>query len=168
MTSALIQSFKNLFKKPATIPYPFAPTYKPKDFRGLIKYNEEKCIFCLKCESVCPPQSIIFDQSIDDGKYKYHYNPYLCIYCGECVRACPEPGHDGALWQDEEAAKVVANKVSQVNDDWFALEKRAESNKERWKEVKKERKAQEEAKNLEEKLEEHKLSESENSDQPKE
>jgi len=159
MTSAFIQSFKNLFKKPVTKNYPFEPTYKPKDFRGLIKYNEEKCIFCLKCESVCPPQSIIFDQSTEDGKYKYHYNAYLCIYCGECVRACPEPGHDGALWQDEEAAKPIAYSKAQVNDDWFTLEKRAEENKIRWKEIKKEKKDAQDAKKLEENIEAHKLDE---------
>lgn len=138
MIQALFEAFKNIFKKHSTTPYPFEPTYKPKNFRGLIKYNEDKCIFCLKCESVCPPNAIIFDQSIDDGSYSYNYAPYLCIYCGECVRACPEPGKDGALWQDEEATKPSSKKS--LNDEWFELESKALKNKIRWKEIKKERK----------------------------
>ncbi len=159
MRSALIEAFLNLFKKPDTKNYPFEETYKPKDYRGLIKYNEEKCIFCLKCEDVCPPQSIIFDQNIEDGKYKYYYNSYLCIYCGECVRACPKPGSEGAMWQVEESEKPMAFSEQRINDDWFTLEERAESNRAKYKAIKKERKAKEDAKKLKEKLEEQKLSE---------
>ncbi len=131
----MLLSLSNLFKKPVTKRYPFEPTYKPADFRGEIKYNVEECIFCLKCESACPPGAIIFDQHVKSGVYKYHYNPYLCIYCGECVRACPKPGCDGSLWQD--STETLSSTDKTINDEWFALEQRAYKNRETYKTNKK-------------------------------
>lgn len=136
MISALKQAWTNLLKKPSTIKYPFEKTYTPPNIRGLIKYNEEKCIFCLKCESVCPPKAIIFETSIEDGKQTYNYNPYLCIYCHECVRACPEPGKDGALWQDSDQARP-GTKEDNVNQGWRELQESAAKNREEWKKIKK-------------------------------
>lgn len=121
-----------MFKPPATVKYPFEKTYTPANVRGLIGYNEAKCIFCLKCEDVCPPNAIVFDTNPDDGVQKYHYNPYLCIYCGECVRACPEPGHDGALWQEENVASPgIASQ--NINESWGKLQCEAAANREAWK-----------------------------------
>lgn len=135
MTNALIQAVENLFKKPSTRLYPIEPSPVSTDYRGLIKYNKEKCIFCIKCEDVCPPGAILFDQSVDSNHRIYHYNPYLCIYCGECVRACPEPGKEGALWQEEELIEPTTD--SNVNDDWFKLEQQIEENKAAYTEFKK-------------------------------
>lgn len=140
MLKALTQAFCNMFKKPATIAYPFEATPKAKDYRGLIKYEESKCTFCLQCESVCPPGAIIFDQNLENGKLKYYYNPYLCIYCKECVRACPVPGEDGALWQVDELIEPSVDKT--LNDRWFELEKRAANNREKYKELKKQKKSE--------------------------
>lgn len=144
MITAMMNAFSNLFKKPATIQYPFEATPKAKDFRGLIMYEESKCTFCVQCEAVCPPGAILFDQNLENGQLKYFYNPYLCIYCKECVRACPEPGHDGALWQVEETIEPSTDQKS-VNDAWFELEKSVAHNREAWKEIKKAKKAQEAA-----------------------
>jgi len=136
MIDALKMAWKNLLTPPSTVKYPFEKTYTPPNLRGLIKYNEEKCIFCLKCESVCPPRAIVFDTSLDDGKQTYNYNPYLCIYCNECVRACPKPGKDGALWQDEDQASP-ALKGDNVNEKWRILQNEASFNRDEWKKIKK-------------------------------
>ncbi|MGM0623682.1 MAG: 4Fe-4S binding protein, partial [Campylobacterota bacterium] len=53
-------AFSNLFKTPLTHPYPQKQIAKQENFRGLIEYNEDACIFCLKCEKACPPQAILF------------------------------------------------------------------------------------------------------------
>ena len=127
MFDSLLKALKNLFKKPQTIDYPQTPIAKDKEYRGLIEYSQEDCIYCLKCEKACPPDAILFvpsENPPENEKNKkglqYHYNEYLCIYCGECVRACPKP--EEALWQSNKKPSV-AKKEDRVNDKWFELEK---------------------------------------------
>jgi NADH-quinone oxidoreductase subunit I len=139
MIDALKLAWSNLFKEPNTKKYPFEKTYTPPNIRGLIGYNEEKCIFCLKCENVCPPRAIVFDTELEEGKQTYHYNPYLCIYCQECVRACPEPGKDGALWQEEDVCPP-ALKAENPNQKWRQLQIEAEKNRSEWKKIKAQKK----------------------------
>ncbi|MEA3289300.1 MAG: 4Fe-4S binding protein [Campylobacterota bacterium] len=126
MNKSINKAFKNLFKEPQTIKYPLEPIKKPEGYRGLIEYGEEYCIYCLKCEKVCPPGAILFvptDTPSDNEKNKkgleYRYNEHLCIYCGECVRACPKP--DEALWQSEKKPSIAV-KSDRVNDGWFEVE----------------------------------------------
>ncbi len=131
MLKMLVYSFKNLFSKPATLKERTPP---PKNYRGLIKYFEETCIYCKKCEMVCPPGAIIFTYPEDGSKkLKFHYNPYLCIYCGECVRACPKPG---TLVQVEETAPP-ATAEERPNDRWFEVERLAVESKKKWQEARK-------------------------------
>jgi len=126
MLTQFKKAFKNLFTKPQTHAYPDEPIQKPKDYRGLIEYSQEDCIYCLKCEKACPPGAILFPPVKDPPEneknkkgLKYHYNPYLCIYCGECVRVCPKP--DKALWQSEKKP-IIGVSTDKVNDDWFEIE----------------------------------------------
>ena len=126
MLASFFKAFKNLFKKPKTIDYPATPIEKDKDYRGLIEYGEEECIYCLKCEKACPPGAILFvavenppENEKNKKGLKYHYNPHLCIYCQECVRACPKP--DEALWQSNKKP-LIGIKDDKVNEDWFELE----------------------------------------------
>ncbi len=107
----------NLFKKPVTTRYPFEPTFKPDDYRGLIAFEESLCIWCRKCEMACPPGAIVFSQDLLTGKQTYHYSPYVCIYCKECVRACPAPG---ALLQSAEPGPPGL-KEQDVNNSWNRL-----------------------------------------------
>ena len=107
----------NLLKKPVTTKYPFEPTYKPDDYRGLIGFNEDLCIWCRRCEAACPPGAIVFSQALADGKQTYHYNRAVCIYCGECVRSCPK---EGALFQTAEPAPC-ALKEENINNGWNKL-----------------------------------------------
>ncbi|MBU0632714.1 4Fe-4S binding protein [bacterium] len=127
MFTSFIKALANLFKKPQTIDYPVTPIAKDKEYRGLIEYGEESCIYCLKCEHACPPGAILFvpveNPSTNEKNKKglaYNYNPYLCIYCGECVRACPKP--EEALWQSNKKPDVAV-KSDNVNSGWFELEK---------------------------------------------
>lgn len=127
MLTSLVKALTNLFKKPQTIDYPVTPLVKDKDYRGLIEYGEESCIYCMMCEKACPPGAILFvktDTPSENEKNKkgleYNYNPYLCIYCGECVRACPKP--EEALWQSNKKPEPAV-KSDNVNSDWFELEK---------------------------------------------
>ena len=131
MINSMIQALKNLFSKPATHAYPQSPLPLPDQYRGLIEFDENHCIYCDKCEKVCPPRAIVFSQH-EDGSKTYNYNPWLCIYCGECVRACPKPGE--ALWQSE-SKPLVALKEKNVNSEWFAWQKHAAKSRVEYKEL---------------------------------
>ena len=115
--NSFFQTIVNLFKKPVTVPYPAVNTFKPSDYRGLIEFNEDLCIWCRRCEAVCPPGAIVFSQDIKDGKQEYHYSPYVCIYCHECVRVCPKPG---AILQSNEPGHPGL-KEQNVNNGWNTL-----------------------------------------------
>jgi len=111
--SAFFIALGNLFKKPATVKYPFEPTYKPADYRGMIVHNPDLCIWCRRCEMVCPPGAIVFSQSIY-GQQTFHYNSHVCIYCGRCVFNCPKTG---ALVQSATPAGPAVKKDN-VNNGW--------------------------------------------------
>jgi len=106
----------NLFKKPVTVKYPFEQTYIPDDYRGVIHFEEDLCIWCRRCEMVCPPGAIVFSQDLD-GKQTYHYNRAVCIFCDECVRTCPK---EGALIQTNQPAKFALKKEN-INNGWNLL-----------------------------------------------
>jgi NADH-quinone oxidoreductase subunit I len=136
MIKSILNAIKNLFSKPATINYPLVKAPKNGEARGLILFEEPKCIWCLRCEEVCPPGAILFVQDRSSFNYTYHYNPYLCIYCGECVRVCPDKAQ--ALSQSIEFAPPCID--INMNDTWFELEKEAVVSKEECKELKKSKK----------------------------
>ena len=106
----------NLAKKPVTTRYPFEPTYIPDDYRGLIGFDAELCIWCRRCEAACPPGAIVFSQALD-GQQTYHYNRAVCIYCSECVSSCPK---EGAIFQTAEPAPC-ALKAENINNGWNKL-----------------------------------------------
>jgi NADH-quinone oxidoreductase subunit I len=132
----MITELLNIFKKPHTANYPAEPLEKVKERRGLIEHNAEECIWCDKCEKVCPPGAILFYQ-YPDGSKKYRYNTHLCIYCGECVRDCPKP--DEALTQTNKKPLPVTAE-SRVNNDWFEWEAACKNARDDYKELKRKEK----------------------------
>jgi ech hydrogenase subunit F len=106
----------NLFRKPVTIKYPFEKTYIPDDYRGMIGFDENLCIWCRRCEMTCPPGAIVFSQDIE-GKQTYYYNKAVCIFCEECIRACPK---EGALFQTNQPASYTL-KEDNINNGWNCL-----------------------------------------------
>lgn len=132
MITAIKNAFNNLLKKPYTCDYPASPVHKPKDYRGLIEFHSDFCIWCDKCEKVCPPGAILFKQ-FQDGHKEYKYNPYLCIYCGDCVRACPKTGE--ALLQSENKG-LPALGADNLNDKWFEWERESKQSREEYKKFK--------------------------------
>lgn len=78
----------SLFRRPATIRYPFEKFTMPKGFRGMPKFRSQLCTGCRLCIRDCPSQAITitkvgekrFEASIDLGK---------CVYCAQCAETCP-------------------------------------------------------------------------------
>ncbi|WP_457563189.1 4Fe-4S dicluster domain-containing protein [Caminibacter pacificus] len=158
MLKMFIESLKNLVSEPETIKYPFAPSPEPKGYRGTIHYNEELCMFCDKCENICPPGAIKFVVvDYETGKKEYNYNPYLCIYCGACVRECPK-AEEGCLVQVETRTPPLGRSVpkgkelgyfinriedpKEVESKWREIEELNIKTKEEYKAYKKAKRAQ--------------------------
>ncbi len=102
---------KQLFSKPATNPFParympksvtgllskvaagkaaiHPPVPAPKDLRGKIAYDREKCIGCGICETVCPARVIQLYQPEGEEKKKIRMYVARCTFCAQCVDACP-------------------------------------------------------------------------------
>lgn len=129
MIQAMKDAFSNLTKKPFTCDYPASPVPKAKNYRGLIEFNAEHCIWCDKCEKTCPPGAILFKQLLDGSK-EYNYNPYLCIYCGDCVRECPKTG--AALTQTENKAMPGLGR-DDLNNKWHVVEDECKQSREDYK-----------------------------------
>ena len=96
--SAFFLSMKYMFKRKATVSYPFEKNPLSPRFRGehaLRRYpnGEERCIACKLCEAICPAQAITIEaEPRADGSRRttrYDIDMVKCIYCGYCEESCP-------------------------------------------------------------------------------
>jgi len=77
----------HVFRKPATMQYPFVKDEVVAKFRGKLKYDASKCNGCKLCMKDCPSDAIDIIK-IDEGKFKAMVALDKCIYCGQCVDSC--------------------------------------------------------------------------------
>jgi NADH-quinone oxidoreductase subunit I len=98
LVSGLAITLKYMFKRRATLNYPFEKGPLSPRFRGehaLRRYpnGEERCIACKLCEAVCPALAITIEaEPREDGSRRttrYDIDMNKCIYCGFCQEACP-------------------------------------------------------------------------------
>jgi NADH-quinone oxidoreductase subunit I len=91
-------TFKYMFRRRATLNYPYEKGLLSPRFRGehaLRRYpnGEERCIACKLCEAICPALAITIEaEPRDDGSRRttrYDIDMTKCIYCGFCQEACP-------------------------------------------------------------------------------
>lgn len=91
----LREAIKALIKGPYTANFPQQPHIPYPSFRGLPKFNQDRCVGCLACEQVCPAEAIahrdIIEETADGHKRAkrvlIHYTD-TCIFCGQCEAAC--------------------------------------------------------------------------------
>lgn len=91
----LSEAIKALFKGPYTARFPQEPHVPHSNFRGLPKFNQERCVGCLACEQICPADALAHQDIIvetDQGKKRakrvlIHYTD-TCVFCGQCEAAC--------------------------------------------------------------------------------
>jgi formate hydrogenlyase subunit 6/NADH:ubiquinone oxidoreductase subunit I len=76
-----------LFKKPATLLYPYEKEIMPLGFRGKLTFYAERCVNCKLCMKDCPSEAIQINV-IGEKKYQAIVNLGRCLFCGQCVLSC--------------------------------------------------------------------------------
>lgn len=82
-----------LFKKNSTVLYPAVPAKVPPRFRGMLKFDQDKCIGCSMCVRVCPAKAISItkvESEPEVKKFKATVRLDRCLFCGQCVESCPK------------------------------------------------------------------------------
>lgn len=102
---------RSIFKKPATVKYPYEKMEMPKNFRGRLNFISEKCIGCLFCMRDCPADAIVI-KKVGDKKYEANIDLGKCVYCGQCVDSCPKKALE--MTSDFELAQIDRNKLKIV------------------------------------------------------
>lgn len=91
-------TFKEFFKPPVTVPYPYETFKMPDRYRGHIELiadeeGKSKCIVCMACQRACPSDCISLGGKKPEGSKKKVLTSYKldftkCSLCGSCVEAC--------------------------------------------------------------------------------
>ena len=76
----------SLFRKPATVKYPYEKREPYPAMRGHVVNDVELCIMCGMCQRACPAGASTVDRKAGD----WTINPYSCIQCASCVHECPK------------------------------------------------------------------------------
>jgi NADH-quinone oxidoreductase subunit I len=91
--------WKNLWGGDRTLRFPARPTITER-FRGLVRFNRDKCTGCAICKFRCTSRAIDFKGG--KGEFTWSYDPGQCTFCGRCVEGCK----DHALSQDEDTPPI--------------------------------------------------------------
>lgn len=94
-----MQNFKENFRKPLTLQYPYETLKMTPRFRGHIELvrdeesGEARCVACGMCEKACPSGCItVAGEKAEGGKKKmvssYRLDFTRCSLCGLCVESC--------------------------------------------------------------------------------
>lgn len=87
----------SMFKKPATLQYPYETKPAPVGLKGHIVIDVDKCILCGMCMRNCCTNDI----QVDRENRKWSVDPFQCIQCQYCVKICPKHAlsMDTAYWK---------------------------------------------------------------------
>ncbi|HET7437312.1 MAG TPA: NADH-quinone oxidoreductase subunit I [Thermoanaerobaculia bacterium] len=100
LLEGLKTTFRELFKPKVTVRYPEERMEPADRYRGMFRFNYERCIACKLCAVACPIDIIyidVHDETLEvDGKKKkvkvldrYDIDVKRCMFCALCEEACP-------------------------------------------------------------------------------
>lgn len=91
-------TFREFFKPPVTVSYPYETLKMPDRYRGHVELIEDeegkpKCIVCMACQRACPSDCISLTGEKVEGSKKKALTTYMldftkCSLCGSCVESC--------------------------------------------------------------------------------
>ena len=106
---------RNALQGPSTDPYPFAPTFSPKEIRGQVVVDPEKCMGCGICDYTCVAGAIHIDKREDGHTITVYHN--ACCRCANCYKYCPvgaiyltdnwHSAHDHAVQYEQIEQQVI-------------------------------------------------------------
>lgn len=82
------EALRQLFKKPATLKYPYQKSDMPDGFRGRPIWDMTICIGCGLCSIVCPSEAVEMIGKGLDAEIKHLLD--RCMFCGQCAETCPK------------------------------------------------------------------------------
>jgi formate hydrogenlyase subunit 6/NADH:ubiquinone oxidoreductase subunit I len=106
---------KHLFKKRATVLYPFERLDIPKGLRGKPIYDPEKCRLECKglCAIDCPAKAIIMEE-VGEKATRPIFLLDRCTFCGQCAESC----RFGAITLSDEFELAQYDKKSLMSKQW--------------------------------------------------
>lgn len=85
--SLIREALAQLFRKPATLKYPFERVPVPEDFRGRPVWDMRKCVGCGLCSRICPSGAVEMIGRGLQSEIKHYVD--RCMFCGQCAESCP-------------------------------------------------------------------------------
>jgi formate hydrogenlyase subunit 6/NADH:ubiquinone oxidoreductase subunit I len=87
--SMLGEILNSVFRRTATVQYPYARTPVPSRLRSTIRFNPEKCTGCALCMKDCPSNAIEII-AVDKPNKRFIMRLHIdrCTYCAQCIVNC--------------------------------------------------------------------------------
>ena len=104
----MFEVLRSIFKKAATIKYPYKKFDMPDKFRGKLKFYPERCIGCKLCMRDCPTNAITINKT-GEKQFEAVIDLGRCIYCAQCVDSCLKKALEST--KDVELAQLDGGKL---------------------------------------------------------
>jgi Formate hydrogenlyase subunit 6/NADH:ubiquinone oxidoreductase 23 kD subunit (chain I) len=72
-----------------TVRYPDEAAEVSARFRGVHTHNQQRCLWCRQCETVCPTDTIQIVTDDEGTGEQFDLNVGQCMYCRLCEEVCP-------------------------------------------------------------------------------
>jgi len=82
------EAVRAVIRGPFTLDFPRVSSPVAPSFRGIMVFEEDKCVVCGACAEVCPAAARELTDFPDRQVRRITHHQERCIYCGLCEAAC--------------------------------------------------------------------------------